>query len=216
MVVVVGIFYQAAPFGLKDAEAVKNAVRTVTTALKSHRNIIINVVNEQNSGEWARRAAIYDFREPENVIELCRIVRKADPGRLVGGGGYDHGKNPVIGRSPDVDVLLFDTAGPQSSAELYRQFVEQGVKDKPIVNVETFGGWTKQYARGVFSDEVKRIYLREVDAAAAEPGLSVFFHNNPWCQHQTEPMRYDLGGDGTEGNPGIRWYFEHVKRQRRP
>jgi hypothetical protein len=214
MVVVVGIFYQAAPFGLRDADAVRSAVRTVTASLAPCRNIIINPVNEHNSGEWSRRASIFDFREPENVIQLCRVVKQADPRRLVGAGGYDHAKNPLIGRSPDVDALLFDTAGPQNSAELYRRFAAAGVKDKPIVNVELFGGWTRQFPRGVFNDEVRRVYLREVDSAAAEPGLSVFFHNNPWCQHQTEPMRYDLAGQGTEDDPGIRWYFEYVRERR--
>ena len=113
----------------------------------------------------------------------------------MGGGGYDHEKNLVIGRSPEVDVLLFDTAGPDpDSGELYDRFVAGGVEGKPIVNVELFGGWTRRFERGVFPEEVKRAYRREVDAAASRPGLSVFFHNNPWCQR--EPMRYDLGGSG--------------------
>ncbi len=52
----------------------------------------------------------------------------------------------------------------------------------------------------------------ELDAdAAANPALSVFFHNKPWCQSEDEPMRFDLGGVGTVGNPGIRWYFEAVR-----
>jgi hypothetical protein len=214
MVVVAGIFYQAAPFGLKDADAVKNAVRTVTARLKPFRNVIINVCNEHNSGEWAKRAAVYDFRKPENVIELCRIVRQTDANRLVGGGGYDHEKNIVIGRSKEVDLLLFDTSGPKpDSGTLYDRFVEAGVKNKPIVNVETFGGWTKQFPRGIFADDVRAAYLNEVDQAAKRPGLSVFFHNNPWCQSQTEPMRYDLGGAGTQTDLGIRWYFEYVREK---
>src|SRR4051794_4630473 len=68
MVVVVGLFYQAAPFGMHDAEAVRNAVRTVAAGLKSHRNVIVNIANEQNSGEWKDTAVIYDFREPQRII----------------------------------------------------------------------------------------------------------------------------------------------------
>jgi hypothetical protein len=39
------------------------------------------------------------------------------------------------------------------------------------------------------------------------------FHNSPWLQSaQTgQKNRYDLGGDGTDSKPGIRWYFEMVK-----
>jgi hypothetical protein len=216
MVVIVGILYQAAPIKLKDADAVQNAVSTVAQRLRPYRNIIINVCNEQNSDEWGKFAKVYDVRKPENIVELCRIVHQADPQRLVGGGGYDHARSAVIGKSADVDVLLFDTAGFEDAARLYRDFVAKGVKDKPIVNVETFGGITKKYPRGVFSDELRKHYCAEVDAAAANAGLSVFFHNNPWCQSTDEPMRYDLGGAGTEKDPGIRWYFQYVRQKMGP
>ncbi|QDV35695.1 DUF6807 domain-containing protein [Tautonia plasticadhaerens] len=210
MVVVVGLFYQHAPFGLRDAGAVREAVRTATEALEPFGNIIINIANEQNSGGWSDTAAVFDFRDPERIIELCRLVHEVDPGRIVGGGGYDHEKNIVIGGSPEVDALLFDTAGPDpDSGALYDRFVAAGVEGKPIVNVELFGGWTGQFERGIFPEEVRRAYLREVEAAATQPGLSVFFHNNVWCQQ--EPMRYDLAGSGTEDDPGIRWYFEAVR-----
>lgn len=211
MVVVVGIFYQHAPLRLSDADAVRNAVITVTKALQPYRNVIINIANEHNSGGWRDTAEIYDFREPDRIIELCKLVHEVDHKRLAGCGGYDHEKNIALGRSSDVDVLLFDTAGPKpDSGELYDRFVAAGVKDKPIVNVELFGGWTKQFPRGVFENPVREAYLAEVKAAANRPGLSVFFHNNPWMQ--AEPLRYDLGGQGTQRDPGIRWYFEAVKK----
>jgi hypothetical protein len=210
MVVVVGIFYQHAPFGLRDAEAVRNAVRTSTAALRPYRNVIINIANEQNSYGWEDSAPILDFRDPQRIVELAGVVSETDPERLVGGGGYDHEKNIVIGRSPAIDVLLFDTNGPDPhSGELYERFVSAGIAGKPLVNVELFGGWTGRFERGLFSDSVRRAYLREVDAAASRPGLSVFFHNNLWLQ--TEPIRYDLGGAGVPGDPGMRWYFEAVR-----
>ncbi len=93
MAVAVGIFYRHAPFGLKDAEAVKNVVRAVTRSLKPYRNLIINIANEQNSGGWSDTAAVFDFRDPQRIFELCRIVHQEDPDRLVGCGGYDPAKN---------------------------------------------------------------------------------------------------------------------------
>lgn len=213
MVVIVGIFYQHAPFGLRDAEAVRQAVRTVTAALRPHRNVIINIANEQNSYGWEDSAAVFDLRDPHRIIELAEAVRQTDPRRLVGGGGYDHDKNIVIGRSGAIDALLFDTSGPEPDSEaLYERFVSAGVADKPIVNVELFGGWTGKFERGVFPDPVRQAYLREVQAAASRPGLSVFFHNNPWLQ--ADPIRYDLGGSGAPRDPGIRWYFEAVRAAR--
>ncbi|NLF31251.1 MAG: hypothetical protein GX591_10245 [Planctomycetes bacterium] len=215
MVVIVGLFYQAAPITLADAAAVRNAVRTVTEALRPYRNVILNVCNEPNSGEWKKFKA-FDFNDPRRVIDLCRLVHDIDGDRIVGGGGYDHAFNPVVGRSDDVDVLLFDTAGIEhTSGALFDRFRAEGVDGKPMVNVETFGGWTKQFPRGVFDEDVRAAYFREIDDALARPGLSVFFHNNPWCQSTTEPLRYDLGGYGTAGDPGIRWYFERVRERRR-
>lgn len=215
MVVVAGLFYQHAPFGLRDAQAVRNATRTVTAALRPYRNVIINIANEQNSYGWQDTAPIFDFRDPERILELAGVVRATDPRRLVGGGGYDHDKNLVIGRSPVVDALLFDTSTPDPhSGELYRRFTAAGITDKPLVNVEVFGGWTGRFQRGIFPDSVRAAYAREVEAAARHPGLYVFFHNNLWLQHQTEPIRYDLGGAGTAEDPGMRWYFELVRRHR--
>ena len=210
MVVVVGIFYQNAALVLKDADAVRGAVRSVGARLKPFRNVVINIANEQNSSRWKDTAGVYDFQDPERIIELCGVVREVDPERVVGGGGYDHVKNVVIGRSKDVDVLLFDTAGPTpDSGELHNRFVAAGVTEKPLVNVELFGGWTGRFERGVFPPEARNAYLAEVKAAAARRGLHVFFHNNPWMQR--EPLRYDLAGDGTSDDPGVRWYFAAVK-----
>lgn len=209
MVVIAGIFYQHAPFGLKDAEAVRNATRTVTRALKPFRNVIINIANEQNSRGWADSKASYDFQDPERIIELCRVVKETDPQRLVGGGGYDHAKSEIIGRAKDVDVLLFDTDGAAlDSGALYDRFVQAGVVGKPIVNVEIFGGWTNQHARGKFAPEVRQIYFKEIDAAVARPGLYLFLHNTPWMQQA--PLRYDLG----QVDDGVRWYFDYVKARR--
>ena len=74
---------------LKDADAVRTAVRTVANALQGHENVILNIANEQNSGAWSKFAKVYDFRKPENIIELCQVVHRVDPKRVVGGGGYD-------------------------------------------------------------------------------------------------------------------------------
>lgn len=86
--------------------------------------------------------------------------------------------------------------------------------DKPIVNVESFGAWTREFMPpGVFKQEGKEKHFQEVAEAAARPGLSVFLHSNPWCQGPADgfPVRYDLGGHGTKEAPGIRWWFEHVR-----
>jgi sugar phosphate isomerase/epimerase len=217
MVVIVGIFYQRSDTPrLRDWKAARRAVRTVTDALRPFGNIIVNVANEQNHKTYAG-LPWGPVLEPERVLELCGIVKTADPKRIVGVGGYDHRNNEVIGRSPHTDVLLFDTAGGESSPQLHRRFRAAGV-DKPMVNVETFGGWTNQFLpQGVFPEHVKQAYRAEVDGVAKTEGLYLHFHNTPWCQPFTsgDRARYDLGGRGTEEDPGIRWYFEQVRRRQR-
>lgn len=224
MVVVVGIFYQRTmadghKLKLTGPAASREAVRTVATALKPYRNVIINIANEQNSGYYSKCSFIkeFDLREPALLGELCRLVKSVDPDRLVGAGGYDHDKNEIIGRSPDVDVLLFDTLGKQDSGELYDRFVKAGVTGKPIVNVELYGAWTAGFPDALKPPgnfvAAKEVFLRDIQAAAERPGLSVFLHSNAWFQGVGDGAtnRYDLGGRGTAEDPGVRWYFEAVR-----
>ncbi|MHC4301936.1 MAG: hypothetical protein ACYS7Y_32135, partial [Planctomycetota bacterium] len=231
MVAIIGIFYQRTMANynntrrLDSSSAVVEAVKTVTHALKDYDNIIINIANEQNSAKYDQMrngaSRIYDFRDPQKIIDLCRVVRSEDPDRLVGGGGYDDDSNIVIGRSGDVDVLLFDSLGPdrdyQSGAH-YDHFLANGVLGKPMVNVEMFGGWTAKFTNtngegGYYPPSGQFAHHKEINDAAIRPGLSVFFHSNAWCQGPSagQPVRYDLAGDGTDESPGIRWYFEYVR-----
>jgi hypothetical protein len=223
MVVIVGIFYQRVIDNrngtrrLNSREAIFRAVETTVKVLKPYQNVIINIANEQNSTIY-RKFAPFRFNEPQNIIDLCQHIKQLDPQRLVGGGGYHDSSNVVLGRSEWVDVLLFDTfsgdieAG-QHSGWHYDYFRENGVPDKPMVNVEMFGGWTRQFIPpGVYTPEGKTIHLREIEEARKRPGLYVHLHSNPWCQGPADgyPVRYNLGGDGSTEDPGIRWWFEAV------
>lgn len=223
IVVVVGVFYQVKEVGgvmppvhLRDWAACLEAVRTVTAALRGHRNVVLNIANEQNSRghemhPWA------PVRTAAGIIEACAVAKTVDPARLVGGGGYDHAINLEIGLSPAVDLLLFDTLGPDRQAHAghwYDHFVANGVTGKPIVSVEMFGNWTGRFRPGgVYPAEGQVAHFREIEDALARPSLSVFLHSNNWLQgnYGGFTMRYDLGGEGTLESPGIRWYFDYLK-----
>jgi hypothetical protein len=217
MVVIVGIFYQRSDF-LRTPAAWENAVRTVTRALRPHRNIVLNLANEQNSSLYKDSNAVFDLGDPTALIRLCDLVHTEDPQRLVGAGGYDHAKNIALGRSRSVDLLLFDTNGPEDSAALYDRFVAAGVKDKPIINVEQFGAYSAKSdfpkTPGVFTPGNRALFLREIDAARTRRGLHTFFFDTRWLQgtgYGHAANRYDLGGDGTESSPGWRWYAEAIR-----
>lgn len=215
MVVIVGIFYQrAATPRLRDWGAAQEAVRTVTAALCPWHNLIINVANEQTS-ETYEEVPWRKVRDPDALLELCQIVKAADPSRLVGAGGYHVENNVRFGRSAHVDALLFDHNKPTPTpAELYARYASAGVQ-KPMINVELFGAWTREFRpAGVYPEEAKREHYRAIDETLRTEGLYLFFHSSPWCQASTEPgttMRFDLGGNGTLHDRGIRWYFEYLK-----
>lgn len=228
MIVIVGIFYQRTVKNpeishLKTESDIRNAVRTVAEKLKPYQNVIINIANEQNSGYY-KEFKTFDFNNPKNIISLCEEVKKIDPERMVGGGGYHDESNVVIGKSEFVDVLLFDTfsgdiENKQHSGWHYDYFRENGVPDKPIVNVELFGGWTRQFMpQGVYTTEGKEIHYAEIEAARRRPGLYVHLHSNPWFQAMSQnlPNRFDLGGDGTAESPGVRWFFKKINKLENP
>lgn len=228
MVPVIGIFYQRSDQPqLRDWAAAQEAVRTVTRALQPFRNVILNIANEQNSYRYARMRW-GRVQNPDDLLELCRIAKRIDPHRVVGAGGYDPTKNQIIGQSPATDVLLFDTDRSLTTERAYERFLQAGI-DKPMVNVETFGGWTNQFLpAGAFPDSVKRAYYNEVAAASRHEGLYLHFHNTPWCQPfvPDERTHYELGAgprerngrmvpSGTVHTRGIRWYFEYVRERRK-
>lgn len=225
MVVIVGIFYQRTLASkelrhLQSGKDVRRATRLVAKKLIPYDNVILNIANEQNSKLY-RGFESYDFNSSENVIDLCKIAKQEDPNRLVGAGGYNDSLNVVIGRSPHVDLLLFDTYSEdiesgQSSGWHYDYYRDQGVLGKPLVNVEIFGGWTKQFLpQGVYTEQGKLIHLAEIEAAKEREGLYVHFHSNPWFQAKDQGLenQFHLGGRGTTSDPGVRWYFEQLPGQ---
>jgi len=222
MVVIAGIFYQRVmnnmddSRNLQDEAAVRNATRTVAKKLKPYKNVIINIANEQNSSFYQAFEA-FQFNDPQNIIDLCKLVKETNPESIAGGGGYQDSSNVIIGKSEYVDVLLFDTfsgdiENGHHSGWHYDYFRKMGITGKPMVNVEIFGGWTKKFMPpGVYTEEGKKIHIQEIVEAKKRPGLSVHFHSNPWCQPPKEyPIRYDLGGMGTEQDPGILWWFKAI------
>lgn len=223
MIVIAGIFYQwknteLTDRSLQDWAAAREAVKTVASHLKSkgYTNVMLNIANEQNSsaykGEpWER------VRNTDDLIDLVEIAKKTHPELITGAGGYDHEKNQTLGLSPTLDVLLFDTIGPQDSGELSDRWLAAGI-NKPHVNVELFGGWTARFKPCGDFRTVPGIeeYFNEVDRAASRPALSVFFHSNNWCQGPSGgcEVRFDLAGQGSHDDRGIHWYFDYVESVR--
>jgi len=64
----------------------------------------------------------------------------------------------------------------------------------------------------------KADFLAEIDLSVRTPGFALFGRSPGWFQGPSrDPSfdnRFDLGGQGTLDDPGIRWYFEAVAKAR--
>ena len=62
-----------------------------------------------------------------------------------------------------------------------------------------------------FFDEGKEVHYKEIDNKK-KTGFVHSFTFNPWFQGMAQdlPNRFELGGDGTIENPGVRWYFDSI------
>ncbi|MEN9577797.1 MAG: hypothetical protein RJA70_806, partial [Pseudomonadota bacterium] len=214
MVAIVGMFSpDVTDVSLTDWDAAEAALSVVTKALRPYRNVILNTADKQDSlnhqgKAWAR------VRSPAEIQHLAQIMRRLDPDRLVGGGGTDYAANLELGTLPNVDVLLFSGG---DLAKVAQDLKAAGVA-KPMLCVELYGSWTGQYLPpGVFPDAVKQRYFDDLETALSTGALSVFFYSAPWLEGPSVgafPIRFDLGGQGTEADPGIRWYFDRLRARR--
>ena len=62
--------------------------------------MILNVANEHTSYGWDDTAGVFDFRDPDRIVELCEVVHDVDGDRLVGGwtGNFPRGVFPPEAR----------------------------------------------------------------------------------------------------------------------
>ncbi|HEV2121749.1 MAG TPA: hypothetical protein VGW38_03115, partial [Chloroflexota bacterium] len=150
MIVVAGIFYQAAeiqpgtdePRWLQSRDAYLRATQEVARRLAPFENVIVNVANEHNSGRY--ETCPFPIREPDGIAELCVAVKQIDPHRLVGSGGIHPGRNEELAVRPELDILLFDNTAAtysQAAVEAYRATGST----KPMMNVEVFGASAAGY-----------------------------------------------------------------------
>lgn len=211
IVLVAGIFYQRSQPKLVDANAMKQAVRTVTELLRPYRNVIINIANEPNYGLYKDTHKQLRFKDYRNIAMLCDVVHEVDPSRIVGSGGFKDEYNCNLGNCKEVDTVLFDMSDKNHHiATIYDRFISAGVTNKPFVCVGAFGGTFSQRP-GIFSEEMKQAYYRTVEETLKIPAMSLFFFQGPWLQ--SIPIHYELGGQGTNNDPGIRWFYEYVQRR---
>jgi hypothetical protein len=208
MVVILGVFYKTKAVAFESREAVEHALREVTRRLVPHRHVLLNVVNEYHIKVWERMA--YPFRDPQAVCRLIDLVHEIDPQRITGANA----KTPqlILPVARHANVALHDCP-IYSEALLFEDNI-----NKPVVDVECGGHALDMLRHGVFSEGAKLYYEQQVASARAIEGKNILFHCH-WVQGPPDARpglwnvyrrRCDLGGHGTEADPGIHWFFDLV------
>ena len=221
MVVVVGIFYQRSDW-LESDNAYMRATELIAKKMRDKPNVAINIANEHNSAHW--NGCPYAIQNPDELVNLCAVVKNTVPELLVGAGGYDTKKNLQIVKSDFVDVLWFDDQEYHVTMQQYKD----NNAAKPHVNVEIFGQSSFGVAtlqdgtviQGVWPDKVnsqargKQEFYNGISTARNNDGFYLFGHFQAWMQGKSYGLdnRYDVAGYGTIDDPGIRWYLEAVRK----
>jgi hypothetical protein len=235
MVLVAGLFYTNADWPtINDPDqltAFTEAAKLFTSELSSFPNVILNIANEASHTGYA------DFWTDDglpNTQHVAAAMHDVNPDAIVGTGGPSPAHNERIAAREDIDILLMDTTTTTIGTRYddLRAGAATGVEvTKPILNVETFGNVSKDFAepRGVFSDDWKKAtdpkgdYIVDIDECATR-NVGSFFFDGRWSQPKSvtgggmdeDDIRYDLAGYGTLADPGFRWWAEYVRDHGNP
>ncbi len=201
MVTIVGYFYQRQTLRPRTAADVERAVREATAWLRPYPLVMVNVVNEYHAAQYANTRDIYPFGDPAAINRLIDAAKGADPARLVGGNAK--GTAFVLPVAQHAEIALHDDPG------IAEELLFTHRVNKPVIDVECAGFALDMGHPGIFTRDAKMFYETQVRSAHALPGKHVFFHAH-WFQEP--PRRFELGGDGTESDPGVRWYFALLAR----
>lgn len=130
MVVVLGIIYRSALDKSDSEEVVKRAMQAAVRPFKDYPNVIFNVWNEIDT--------LRSLERPEAVAKYVAAIRAAAPGRLVCAGSLNSEMNSSLAALPGVDLVCQDAG--RSHQEAVAAFQALHTLDKPVINVESYGG----------------------------------------------------------------------------
>jgi len=214
MVVIVSLFFpRKMGIGGQDPKlgsraAYVAACKTAAEELKDRKNVILAVLDQPMAGVFSNGPMKFT---PADVIECLKAAESGAANLLRGGGSSAHDANLQIAKSEAATVILHAETGANPP-------VFAGVK-KPIIHVGYFGtnetagknpqGFYPPLAKQPFSDLLDR-YL---DASTAH----FMAHFPAWTEGgmDLKPNRFDLGGQGTQKDPGLMWYVDAVHKRTR-
>jgi hypothetical protein len=201
MVVCVGVFSPRKDQQLEGEAAVQRALRALGQFLQQRqlRNVFVDIMHEFDHTE---RADLACLREPDGAAKKAQLAawfRSACAGIEVGVCPYE--KSPTTDSFPGMDVRIVQKSMPIPSEGF-------------VVNVEM----QKQDAYendGVFTPGQIEAALADCERYRQAPNAALFFHAafvQGIGNHSGTGPHPEMGGAGdTQGNRGVRWYYEWVR-----
>ncbi len=132
LVTIVSYFYSAQMRFFENEQAIVNAVRTASRWLKnqSYTNVIIEIANEHNLGEFEKYAPI--CHSPYGMTKLIHTAQEESSGIPVGCSGYGNTVTEQIAHASDVVLIHGNDCTRQELYELILK-AKSFAPDKPIV-----------------------------------------------------------------------------------
>jgi hypothetical protein len=214
MVVIVSLFFpRKMGIGGQDPKlasraAYVTACKTAAEELKDRKNVILAVLDQPMVGAFTNGPIKFT---PADVIECMKAAEGAAPNLLRGGGSAAHDANLQIAKSESASVILHAEAGANPP-------VFAGVR-KPIIHVGYFG--TNETAgknpQGFYPPPAKQPFVDLLDRYMDASTAHIVAHFPAWTEGgmDLKPNRFDLGGQGTQKDPGLMWYVEAVHKRTR-
>jgi hypothetical protein len=131
MVVIVSMLYQGQSNRMADGRCIRNAVTACSHFLKdtSYSNIIIEVANEYNVGNFRNHPLVY---YPEGIVSLIDLARKESGGLPTGSSGGGLHYSPEVCAASDVILIHGNGATEQTYYDMIRD-IKSLQMGRPIV-----------------------------------------------------------------------------------
>lgn len=190
----------------RDGEALQAGVANATAWLRDrgYANVFVDIANECNDERYRQTKPMYDVTRPDAMRDLILLAKSVYPGLLVGASVFDLW--PLYRGVGDVsDLILMHGLPATIKKQCMRHF-----GGKPQVETESgnmLGCLDRYDAIGVFTPEMKATFQR--DAREMTAAGEHWFLFTRW--QQLVPVHFDLGGDGTPSDPGVRWMFAYIR-----
>jgi len=213
MLVVVTLFYprQSAATGqdprLLTRAAYLAACATAAAELKDRHNVLICVSDQILPGAFASCPMKF---APADVIDCLKAVAAVAPNLPRGGGSPVHDQNLTIAKS-DAATVIFHLEPGAAPPRM--------PPGKPIIHCAFTAGGADAGRRpqGFFAPQARQPYLDMVERYADATTAHAIAHFPGWTEGamDTKNNRFDEGGQGTQDDPGLAWYFNAVSKHAR-